>query len=91
MIKRFTVTGNSMMPSYHDGDVILVGRWGKMHVNDVIVCRDPREKNRLIMKRVAAIENASYYVLGDNKHASTDSRTFGHIQKTAIIGKVITV
>ena len=89
MIRRFTVTGKSMEPSYHDGDVVIAHRFARYKENDVIVCHDPRERDRLLIKRVHSVALSSYTVVGDNPDASTDSRSFGAVQKKDIIGRVI--
>ena len=49
---------------------------------------DPRD-DKVLIKRITKIEDKSYFVQGDNKNASTDSRVFGMIRRSAIIGKVI--
>lgn len=57
-------------------------------VNDIIVFRDKNTK-KIFVKRIKSIENREYFVEGDNKKDSLDSRKIGRIQKTDIIGKVI--
>lgn len=54
------------------------------------MARDPRD-GKTIIKRIIKIENNRYFVEGDNKAASTDSRDFGMIDKDNIIGKVVFV
>lgn len=42
-----------------------------------------------MIKRIQKIRGNEYFVVGDNKKESTDSRNFGWIKKDQIIGKVI--
>ena len=56
---------------------------------DVIVFNHPKEKNRFLIKRITLVNNSDeYFVIGDNKNFSQDSRHFGPIKKNLIIGKV---
>ena len=86
---RFKIEGDSMFPAFESGDEILVNRLSyllcKPRIRDVIVLK----KNKFIIKRIAKINNRKYFVVGDNKKESTDSRDFGWISKKEILGKVI--
>ncbi len=89
MIRRFTVTGDSMLPHYRAGDVVLMTTWLRPHVGSVVVARDPRDPDRRILKRITAMNGDHITVTGDNPSASTDSRTFGSIRHDDILGIVI--
>ncbi len=85
---RFVVSGESMMPDYHDGDYLLVFGTKKIRVgNDVVVC-DPRDQSRLILKRIGGVKKNKIFLLGINNASSTDSRVFGWVDVGLIIGKV---
>lgn len=81
-----------MAPTYRDGDVLLVNRlayWlGKPKRGDIIAVKDPRDK-KVLIKRIEKIAGQKFFVVGDNKSHSTDSREFGMIDKHDIIGKVL--
>lgn len=125
------VRGDSMLPTYHDGQILLVNKLrainGPIHKGDVVlVGRD----NDVIIKRVAYLPGevirgeeafpfrrvkdffevsrtpnapdgfpfsnwqlkvpAGYYVLlGDNQSVSEDSRVFGPIAESDILGRVV--
>ena len=91
-INHFKIIGESMWPTLSDGKNVLVNRIAYLFnipkVNDIVACRDPRD-NKILIKRILKKENGKYFVLGDNKKASTDSRIFGMIEKKSIVGKVI--
>lgn len=134
IFRPFSVTGGSMEPTYSEGQIVLVenltpqfGVWR----GEVLVIRDPHDKNVTELKRVVGLPDedvtlgqnnvtvvhpsgnaetfgadtdigrgqtgffhmklgpADYMVLGDNRSKSSDSRTFGAVQKPDIIGHVI--
>ncbi len=54
--------------------------------NDIIVFK---KNNKHFLKRIFKISKDKYFVRGDNKSDSLDSRKIGPILKKQIIGKVI--
>jgi nickel-type superoxide dismutase maturation protease len=89
---KYKISGNSMSPTLHSGQTILVNRlryWFTIpKVNDIVAVNDPRD-GKVLIKRITKIEGKGYFVEGDNKKASTDSRVFGMIERRDIVGKVI--
>ncbi len=87
---KFIVHGNSMLPTYKPGQQVLSFNWGylfnKPKVGDIVVLEQGGKK---MIKRVKKIRSDEIFVLGDNEKMSTDSRTFGWIKKSQIIGKNI--
>ncbi len=83
---RFRVNGHSMEPNFHEGDLLLVNRWVRPKVGDIVVARDPINIHRLILKRIKEEQKNKYVVAGDNKGHSIPRK----ITKAAILGKVIT-
>ena len=60
---------------------------------EVVVARDPRTPERLLVKRAVVIApdgngNLSAVLRGDNPKESTDSRQFGAVDASQILGKV---
>lgn len=82
-----------MIPTFSSGDVVLVNRlayWFQQpQKKDLIALHDPRD-DKVLVKRITKIAGERYFVEGDNKNHSTDSRVFGMIRRSEIIGKVIT-
>ena len=80
-----------MHPTLCTGDIVLVTvgayRRRKPCVGEIIVAHHPYEE-RMLIKRISAIGTAGVYLQGDNPQASTDSRAFGCIPLTAIVGPV---
>ena len=83
-----------MEPAYHEGDRLLVNRLAYMfnapQPGDAVVLRDPEQTGRLLLKRVAAVPPLApgeVFVVGDNPAESRDSRHFGPIRRTAVLGK----
>jgi nickel-type superoxide dismutase maturation protease len=81
-----------MEPTFYDGDIVLVNRMSylftKPQIKDIVAVIDPRDK-KVLIKRIENTENNKYFVSGDNKLHSTDSRQFGMIGIDGIVGKVI--
>ncbi|MBI2084476.1 MAG: signal peptidase I [Candidatus Aenigmarchaeota archaeon] len=92
-ILRFKVQDKSMEPTFKAGDYVLVNkmayRFAKPSRGDVVVIKHPIERDMFLLKRISVITNSDkFYVVGDNRDFSKDSRHFGAIEKDLIVGKV---
>lgn len=89
---KYRISGNSMSPTLRAGTNVLVYKYffTKPKIRDIISARDPYDR-KILIKRIVKIENNRYFVQGDNRAESTDSRDFGSLDKNNIIGKVIFV
>ncbi|MBA2488811.1 MAG: nickel-type superoxide dismutase maturation protease [Chloroflexi bacterium] len=81
-----------MAPTLLPGDWLLVDpkalrSASAPRVGELVLHHDPRAPDRLLVKRVAAVEAGRLVVLGDARDASTDSRTFGPIDSPLVIGR----
>ena len=81
-----------MAPSFAAGERVVVSQlsywFRRPRAGDVVVVRDPRERSRLLIKRIEREEGGAYVLYGDNPGASTDSRDFGAVGRELIVGKV---
>lgn len=123
------VSGESMTPTYENGDIILVRRFltvGNLDRGDIVIVK---EESRLLIKRIIGLPDETicigeddkiyingepindrfgkanngrmytgkdvvlgdneYFLLGDNREHSSDSRTFGPVTRKQIYGKVV--
>lgn len=89
------VEGKSMEPTLAAKSYVLVTRaywlFGPPKINDIVVLRHGDD---LIVKRLVDVStNAEYgavvYVLGDNPAVSEDSRTFGYVPLSDVVGKLV--
>lgn len=86
---RLEVEGVSMVPVLAPGDRILVLRTDQIAVGDIIACTDPDGSESILVKRAAGVDRNSVRVEGDNFGASRDSRHFGPVPRSTIVGRVL--
>jgi nickel-type superoxide dismutase maturation protease len=91
LLARFKIVGHSMEPQIRNGAQVLVSNlpywFKKPRLNDIVAFTD--SSNKILVKRIIKITKNAYFVQGDNKGDSLDSRSFGNIIKNQIIGKVL--
>jgi nickel-type superoxide dismutase maturation protease len=77
-----------MEPALRAGDWIVISGLSRApRVGEIVLVRDPREPERLMLKRVAAVADGACTVLGDRPEESTDSRTFGPVRLSDVLGR----
>ena len=90
LLFRVAVTGASMEPAVREGDWLLVHQLRRVpRVGELVVATDPREPERLLVKRVSAVIGDQLTIAGDQPDRSTDSRHFGPIPLSAIVGRPV--
>ena len=86
---KVVIKGDSMWPTYNDGDVIDCTEYDGSEIlkSNVIVFKHPFKTNVICVKRVVMINDEQLFAQGDNPDptASEDSHNFGWIQRSAII------
>jgi len=100
LVKAVVVNGDSMAPNYNDGDWLLfrLGFKASALAGKVVLIQRNSQVGTdfLQVKRVVQVTTDSsiakkieFWVEGDNKDKSTDSRTWGAIDSSEVIGKLI--
>jgi len=89
MARRLVVEGDSMRPTLLAGDRVVAVGWGRVQVGDLVAVRDPREPARVLVKRVMGVDAAGLHLRGDDEDHSTDSRHFGPVARSLLLGRVV--
>ena len=101
--KAVEVRGDSMSPNFNDGDWLLFRLLpaksksdklvGKLVGKVVLIQRQSQVGTDFLqVKRVIRVDESNetkIWVEGDNKSASTDSRSWGALDSSEVIGKLI--
>ena len=77
-----------MSPLFSDGDEVLFDPYinQTLNIGDILLFNHPYKKNNKLIKRITKIKGDSLYFLeGDNPVNSSDSKTFGYINKKSIL------
>ncbi len=87
--RRVRVDGESMLPAFRPGDLLLLAPPLWVRPGDVVAVADPRDAERIMVKRVHNLDRWSADVRGDNAAASTDSRQLGPFPRALLAGRVV--
>ncbi len=92
-LQRFKVTDQSMTPLFNPGDFVIVNCWAYVcfapKTGEVVVLKDPEKPGIFLLKRIGKVLKKGIFVVGDNASKSRDSRQFGLVKKSSLVGKVI--
>lgn len=83
--RRVRVRGPSMSTALHDGDVVLVRFGARPRPGDVVLVRWAARPGQLSVKRAVERREDGWWVRGDNRFGSTDSRTLGPAQVLGVV------
>lgn len=90
--RAFRVDGISMTPTLPPDSVIFFDPAAydenTPQVGDVVIARHPFQSGVQIVKRVAEIRDDGRYVLHSDNPAGSDSRGFGSMPQSHILGRV---
>jgi len=98
LFKAVELRGDSMSPNFNDGDWLLFRLLpAKVRVGKVVLIQRNSDlgKDFLQVKRVIKADESNesnetkFWVEGDNKSASTDSRSWGALDSNEVIGKLL--
>ncbi|WP_162467282.1 nickel-type superoxide dismutase maturation protease [Streptomyces cavernae] len=82
------VSGPSMVPTLHHGDLLVVHYGARIGPGDVVILRHPFQQDLLVVKRAAERRGSGWWVLGDNAYAGGDSTDYGTVPEDLVLGKV---
>lgn len=92
MLRILRISGLSLEPEYREGDFVVCSKipfmFREPQPGDVVVFI--HGLYGLLIKRVERIEpDGGIFVVGSHAH-SIDSRTFGPVARSALLGRVVT-
>lgn len=92
LLSRFRIIGHSMGPALSSGQRVLVSGipyfFSHPQVGDIVaVVLDGTKK--VYIKRVTKQAQDTYFLAGDNTADSRDSRQFGWVTRSVILGKAL--
>jgi hypothetical protein len=80
-----------MEPTLREGDWLVVDlgeyRTAAPRVGDLVVARDPRAAERLLIKRVAASRADGLMLAGDHAAHAPESAWIGPVAREAVVGR----
>ena len=77
-----------MLPTYASGDWLVATRNRRIAPGQVVLIERESRPGILLIKRVLRAEGQKWWVEGDNASASDDSRSFGAIDESEIVGRI---
>jgi len=79
-----------MIPTLRPGEAIWILRTRRVRAGDVVVLRDPRDHDFLLVKRAVRRDPAGWWVEGEisGEHLP-DSHVFGVVPDRLIVGRVL--
>lgn len=80
------VVGRSMLPKIRPGSIVMALKFLRPKVGDVVILR---HDNKELIKRISELSGNGVYVLGDNPKESSDSRQYGWLPISTVLGVVI--
>lgn len=80
------VEGDSMSPAFPPGKIVFAWRKTTPKVGDVVIVRHHKLE---LIKRISKLTTEGVYLLGDNAERSTDSRHYGWLPLSSIMGVVV--
>ena len=90
LLAKFRIVGHSMEPTIKNGEEVLISSFfywfKKPKIGDIVAFRD---SGKILIKRIVKISAGKYFLVGDNKEDSLDSRKLGLIERRNILGRVV--
>ena len=80
-----------MSPGLDHGDLVLVNPARPAHVGAVVVASNPELPGEHLVKRVRSGSAGAWALGSDNPHEARDSRQFGSVSASLVVGPVTVV
>ena len=82
-----------MLPTLRPGQEVLIKPLRNpdhetVEPGDILLVQHPLDSSRQVIKRCSHWDGTKVWLLGDNSAESTDSRSFGAVAPSFILGKV---
>ena len=105
LVQPVRVVGASMNPTLQNNEFVLAEKitfkFEPFKKDEIVIFEHPKQKGIHVIKRIEGLPNSvingitipedAYYMLGDNKENSVDSRTWGAVDKKFIVGRAVMV
>lgn len=92
LFSRFRIQGHSMEPTIKNGTSVvgtsILYIFRSPQKGDIVLFKKGK---KLFVKRIKRINGQRFFLSGDNKKDSLDSKEFGWILREKIVGKVVWV
>lgn len=75
--QRVRVSGPSMVPTLHHGDVVIVRHGARIRPGDVVLARFRALPDRDVLKRAVREQDGGWWLISDNAAAGGDSTVHG--------------
>ena len=83
------VCGNSMNPTYRDGDIVLGCRLYSVNIKSIYVFRPPVGEKYVVKRLTQVSPTNKLFFEGDNPEGSFDSRMYGYVSRDKVVAKCI--
>ena len=78
-----------MEPTLHDGEWWIALRTTRVRPGQIVVIEQPEQPGLLAVKRLIRRDADGWWVEGDNPSMSRDSRDFGALPDSRIVGRLL--
>jgi hypothetical protein len=76
-----------MEPTLRDGDWLLVDPVAQPTAGELVVAHDPRDPDRLIVKRIVETQPGRLLVAGDHPAHAGDAAEIGALETALVVGR----
>jgi len=84
--RAVAVSGPSMVPTFTDGDALVVYPVRRVRPGDVVIARFRSRPDLLVVKRAIRPYRDGWWLEGDNPYVTDDSRKYG---EAVVLGRVL--